>query len=517
MYKIKNSIPLIIFLFLFSPLFAKAQSVDDANFNPNYIIGDAEMLDSTAMNLDDIQQFLENKGSYLANYSCLNADGIVKKASEIIYDAAENNYDCDGVQLSDNPTLAEKQQKCKKISINPKLLLVLLQKEEGLVEDPSPKQTQLDWATGYGCFDGEPCSLHWKGFGKQLNSAALQFYDYMINPQYYTYQVGQTYTVSNTNKDPMTVTPADQATAALYNYTPHVYNGNYNFYILWQKYFTKNYLDGSLLQAKDEPGVWLIQDGMKRPFLSKAALLSRFDPNKIITVDKSDLDKYEKGTPIKFPQYSLIRSPRGTIFLLVDNYRHGITSDNVFKEIGFNPEEVVDASWDDVNSYQEGAPITATSTYPTGALLQDDKTGGVYWVINGTKAPVWDKVLFGIKFQFRKIIPVSPKELQNYTTVDPVTLDDGDLIKSPDSSAVYVISDGQKRAFMSGDVFEGLGYKWQNIIPVNEKLFNAIPEGDPITSIQGNNNSSSTDSSDTSLNTISSSTASSTVATTTSN
>jgi len=460
-----------------------------STFNPNYIISNSEILDSTSMSLNSIQEFLQNKGSYLAHYSCPNTDGVVKTAAEIIYDAAVNNYDCDGVNLSDNPTLTEKKLKCQPITINPKFLLVLLQKEQSLIEDPSPKQSQLDWATGYGCPDNGSCNPRWQGFGRQVNSAALQFFDYMTNPHRYTYKVGETYTFTNpystTKQEATVVTPANQATAALYNYTPHVYNGNYNFFNIWQRYFTRSYPDGSLLQVEGEVGVWLIQNGKKRPFLTKGALTSRFDINKIITVNKSDLDAYEKGAPIKFPQYSLIRSPSGTVFLLVDDKRRGFADGEAFRKIGFNPEEVIDASWEDINAYEEGTPITATSTYPTGALLQNKTTGGVYWVIEGTKAPLWDAIFLKTKFKHKKIIPVSPEELAEYTTVDPVIFEDGELVKSPYSPAVYVIANGKKCPITSGKVFEDLGYKWENIITVSPKVLHLYDEGEAITGKEG--------------------------------
>jgi len=91
-------------------------------FDPNNIISDLEILDYTSMDLADIQKFLENKGSFLATYSCPDAYGITRKASEIIYNAAANNFDCDGAILSDNPTIEERTAKCKKITISPKFL-----------------------------------------------------------------------------------------------------------------------------------------------------------------------------------------------------------------------------------------------------------------------------------------------------------------------------------------------------------------------------------------------------------
>ncbi|MDO8592791.1 MAG: hypothetical protein Q7R92_03415 [bacterium] len=479
MKKIYFLIAIIIFLFSF-PSFSRAQG-----FDPNNIISDQEILNYSSMDLADIQRFLETKDSYLANYSCSDASGITRKASEIIYNAAVNNYDCDGAVLSDNPTVEEKQAKCRKITINPRFLLVLLQKEQSLIESPSPSQSHLDWAAGYGCPDSGGCNSRWKGFGKQVNSAALQFRDYMDNPQFYTYKAGQTYALTNpygvVSSGSITVTPANQATAALYNYTPHVYNGNYNFYKIWQRYFTRFYPDGTLMQADGEAGVWLIENGVKRPFFSKGALLSRYDPGKIIKVGKSDLDKYSAGAPIKFPQYSLVKSPRGTIFLLVDNKKRGFTSMSAFRKMGFNPDEVVKASWEDLNVYANGANITATSTYPTGALLQDKTTGGVYYVIDGAKAPLTDKIFLTAKFKNKKIIKVKTAELEQYQTVKPYLFGDGELLKTKDSPYTYVISGGRKLLIADDKVFKNLGYKTENIIIVPPQVLYLYDAGTPIT------------------------------------
>ena len=458
----------------------RAGASAQAAFDPNYILSDAEMLDAGSMTLEDIKTFLREKNGFLATYSTADADGHIKTAAEIIYEAA-NNYDCDGIALSDNPTREEKKRKCAPVTVNPKMLLALLQKEQSLVEDPSPKQSQLDWATGYGCPDGAACSPRWQGFGKQLNSASLQFYDYMQSPQRYTYKAGQTYTVSNAKDMPASViTPKNRATAALYNYTPHVYWGNYNFYVLWRRYFTVHYPNGSLLQARGEVGVWLIQNGKKRPFLTRGALTTRYDAAKIISVEKSELDAYPVGAPVKFPQYSLVRSPRGTIFLLVDDARRGFASSEAFRLIGYNPAEVMDASWEDINAYAEGPPITASSTYPTGALLQDKTTGGVYWVTEGAKAPLWDAVLLKTKFRGKAVVPETPEKLATYETVPPVIFGDGELLKSSAAPSVYVIENGKKRPIASAAVFTGLGYRWENIVTVSPKLLALYPFGEPL-------------------------------------
>ena len=457
----KYKIPAILLLFFI--FFAPVVCFAEGNFNPNYIISDFEILDYTSMDLKSIENFLAAKNGYLATYSCADPEGNIMTAAEVIYDRAVTN------------------------KVNPKFLLVLLQKEQSLIEDTSPRQSQLDWAAGYGCPDGDSCNPRWQGFWKQINSASLQFRDYMDNPYLYTYKQGEAYIFTNPystiEREVVVVTPANKATAALYNYTPHVYNGNYNFYNIWQRYFTRTYTDGALLQAEGEAGVWLIQNGKKRPFHTRGALTSRFDENKIIIVNKADLDKYEIGAPIKFPNYSLVRSPGGTIFLLVDDKKRGFSDSEAFRKIGYNPEEVMDASWGDINSYADGLPITATSTYPTGALLQNNQTGGVYWVMEGTKAPIWDGIFLKTKFKYKKIIPVSPDELDSYGTISPVLFEDGELVKSPNSPAVYLISQGSKKPFISGKDFEDLGYKWENIITVSSKVLYLYNLGEPVVNI----------------------------------
>lgn len=451
----------LFFILLFVAQGAKADTQPDSNFNPNYIISDFEILDSDSMSLEQIQSFLVAKNSYLANYSCVDPQGKSLTAAQTIFNIAITN------------------------GVNPKFLLVLLQKEQGLVEDASPTQGNLDWATGYGCPDGGGCNERWRGFWKQLNSASLQFRDYLDNPHLYTYKQGQTYTFTNpystTIKADVLVTPSNAGTAALYNYTPHVYNGNYNFWKLWNKYFKGSlYPNGTLLQVQGESGVWLIQYGQRRAFLAKGALTSRFDINKIITVKKEELSKYSIGAPIKFPQYSIVRSPDNLLYLLVDDSKRMFDSKEAFKRLGYNPAEIMAATAEDLASYTTGAVISVNDAYPTGALLQDKKTGGVYWAQGNTKAPLTDPLYLKVKFKKKKIIQVSAAELAKLQTVAPVRFTDGELIKIENGFTIYVVENGALRPIASAQAFDALGYKKTNIINIPIKLFLSYPIGQPV-------------------------------------
>lgn len=476
----KKTVIIAIAILFIIPLGVKAEN----QFNPGMLISDYDLLNFKSMSLDQIQRFLESKNSYLATYKTLNAYGQEKMASEIIYDAAVNNYDCSDANLSDNPTEEERKLKCKSIgTVSPKFLLVLLQKEQSIIETKTPKASQLDWAMGYGCPDALACNPYFKGFGKQVNSAALQFRWYMLNPNSYNFKEGKTYTFKNQygtiNTANVEVTIENKATAALYNYTPHVYNGNYNFWIIWNRYFPgQGYPNGTVLKVDND--YYLIQNGIKRKFASISVLSSRFDPSKAITVGSSDLSAYEEGAPIKFHNYSIIMSPDGKLYLLVDDKKRLFSTNDTFKKLGFSIEEIQNASWQDINSYQNGKEITIASAYPTGALLQNKKTGGVYFVIEETKAPVIDKIFLSTKFKNKTIFPVSETELNSYQTVSPILFDNGELLKANNSPAVYLIQDEQKRAFLNGTVFEELGYQWKNIVIVPEKIINLYPTGEII-------------------------------------
>lgn len=507
----------ILIIFLFSLLIgqtAEAQSsFIDPDFNPGRIIEDNQMLNYNSMTLGEIQAFLENKNSYLANYRTENAYGVVKSAAEIIYDAANQNYDisfnyktnqyeCDhGLVLGTTLVESEIKQKCQPITtVNPLFLLILLQKESSLIENSKPTQNHLDWATGYMIFDGmitcSPYDKCWryKGFGKQVNSAALQFLYYLKTPGKYTYEAGKTYTFSNQYgtifKEGMTVYIENNATAALYNYTPHVFNGNYNVFKLLKRYTTekeeniikiiKAYPDGSLIKLANDPGIWLIEKGQKRPFLNYSAFISRFKPDQIVIVSEAEFSKYEVGPNIKFANYSIVQTPDEQIYLLVDKEKRPFASLAVFKKIGFNPEEIEKASVEDLTLYTVGKTITATSTYVTGALLQDTKTGGVYYVIDGTKAPLTDRILLTTKFKDKKIIKATPEELEKYTKVAPVLLDDGTLVKTDNYPTVYLISNGLKRPFADENIFASLGYNFNNVITVSSQFLYNYQLGGPI-------------------------------------
>jgi hypothetical protein len=328
---------------------------------------------------------------------------------------------------------------------------------------------------GYGvcdsCSMNDPALLIFKGFGTQVDKATARLKWFYDNRNAYK-QAGHEYII-----DGHSVIPSNQATAALYSYTPHIH-GNYLFWKIWQRWFKQYYPDGSLLQAYGEPGVWLIQYGLKRPIISRSALISRYDPSKIIQVTQAELDKYENGSPIKFANYSLLKEPDGKIHLLVNDYFRHIDTMQTFRSIGFNLEEVTDVQAGELDSYYQGEPITMNSRYPVGALLQNNQTGAVFFVQEGVKHPLIAREIMEINYPRYPIVSVSPQELDTYENGATIRFREGELLKGPSKAVVFVISKGTKRPIISGKVFEQLGYKWENIKNVSDTALSNLPLGE---------------------------------------
>ncbi len=446
----------VITIFIFLSLIIVPQNQALAlEFTPNEIIANADLLEYDSMDLSAVELFLDNHNGVLKNYRTKDHFGIERSAAEIIYNASQT------------------------YKINPKWILATLQKEQSLITNPSPSQYNLDWAMGYAVCDScsvdDPQVQLFKGFGTQVDRATWRIRYYYENPEKFNFQVGNLY-----NIDGQDVLVYNQATANLYNYTPHIH-GNYNFWLIWNRWFAKIYPDGSLLKLSNESGIWLIENGKRRPFWSKTALVSRYDQSKIIEVTRNDLQRYEIGYPIKYPNYSLLESPDGKIYLTVNDEKKEIESDEVFRTIGYNYDEVIEVTEEELSHYQDGRKITLNSLYPQGALLQDNKTGGVYYVEDGIKYPIWDKEIMLINYKNYHLTPVSSEELNKYVTAATgVGFRDGALIKTVDKSEVYVISNGRRRWIANESTFRQLGYKWYDIITVSEKVANLHPLGQPL-------------------------------------
>ena len=236
-----------------------------------------------------------------------------------------------------------------------------------------------------------------------------------------------------------------------------------------------------VLKEDNSPDIWLIAQGKKRRFTSYSAFLSRYQEKDIIGVRPGDLATYSEGSPIRFAQFSLLQVPGGGIYLLVDDKKYGIPSKKIFKNIGFNPDEIIPVSAQDVSDIPTIGLLSSYDQSPIGELLQDKKTGGVYYVSLGKKHPILERAVLQTNFPYLTPRRVSGTELDQYTESNPILFADGTLEKTPLFQTVYVISNGQRRAITTEEAFETLGFQWSHIIVSNGDTLSLHTEGDTIT------------------------------------
>lgn len=240
---------------------APASAVDAADFDPGYIVSDAQFYDGDALSAEQIQSFLNAKrpvcdtwrsgrGANLPPFTCLKD----YRQSVPSMRADEHCEAIDGALLSAAEIIAVVGQAC---SVSPKALLVLLQKEQSLVTDPWPWRTQYDHATGFSCPDTAPCDPEFAAFFSQVYYAARQFQIYRDLPERFNFRAGMQANIQyhpNGDCGFATIAIVNDATAGLYNYTPYTPNaaalmnllgtgdacssyGNRNFWRLWSEWF----------------------------------------------------------------------------------------------------------------------------------------------------------------------------------------------------------------------------------------------------------------------------------------
>lgn len=267
-----------------SLLFGSAASAADAReYKAGRIIDDSVFTNTNAMSVEQIQAFLDSKmpscdtygtgGGTYTNRNWIEDNLGISPPYRCVRDYRENpdtganNY---GTWTNPAGSLSSAEliyRYSRQFNINPQVLIVTLQKENGLITDNIPIPRQYQQAMGFGCPDhvapGQPvCDPAYNSFSNQLYQAARHFRGYMdrtltIVP--FTvgwYDVMWHPDLGRCGTGPVYI--ENKATAALYSYTPYQPNdaaknaqygygnscsayGNRNFYLYFTDWFGTTY------------------------------------------------------------------------------------------------------------------------------------------------------------------------------------------------------------------------------------------------------------------------------------
>ncbi len=188
---------------------AKTDALSGSEFRAGRIIDDSKFFDGSAMTAAEIHNFLVAKvpncdiwglqqhssGQTRAQYAAtrgISTPFICLKdfRSSTPAKPAETGL-CNGLTSSgDDGSAGIIYRIAKSCGISPKVLLVLLQKEQSLITDDWPWPIQYRSATGYGCPDTAPCDSEYYGFFNQVYMAARQFKRYARDSNSFNYKAG---------------------------------------------------------------------------------------------------------------------------------------------------------------------------------------------------------------------------------------------------------------------------------------------------------------------------------------
>ena len=301
MIKVKRSLLVVGFVLVSVALLAvatKPASVGASlvGFQAGNIIDDVTMSNKNSLSETQIQSFLKSKNS--CNNTNLNqviggVKQLVNGTGQIVsgsytWSVKDNHFVCmadeifgaNGLPAATGETAAHIiWQAAQDYSINPQVLIVLLQKEQSLITDTLPNSQQYKTATGYGCPDTAPCDSQYFGLKNQIRMAASLFRT-VLNGGWSNYPAYQTVYVQyspDTSCGGSNVYIQNYATSALYRYTPYQPNaaalaagwgqascgayGNRNFY----NYFTDWF--GSTQGQPTSPGL-VINNGQPTTLIS---------------------------------------------------------------------------------------------------------------------------------------------------------------------------------------------------------------------------------------------------------
>lgn len=525
----------IIFVPLFSLLIigcsfitnaTQANALSGSNFNAGHIIDDSVFYNASEMSSGQIQQFLNAKVPTCDTNGTQDRSGQTRAAygTSIGYpppytclkdyrtNTVSKPYEaglCNGYPAANHSAAEVIYNVAQSCGINPKVLIVLLQKEQGLITDDWPWTNQYRSATGYGCPDTAPCDAEYYGFFNQVYAAARQYKYYAKSPGSFNFRAGRNNFIGY-NPDGAcggsSVYIQNQATAGLYNYTPYQPNqaalavmndstpggsvhcgayGNRNFFWYYTKWF------GSPIRSligMAGGGVYYVDGAYKRVFPSEIAFLSYGHKwSDVLITSYADMNQIPDGPAMPYNTHFrdgiLVRSPGGGVYVISDGLKKPFPNEGTFFSYGYTWPDALVISRAEVNMIPEGTAMQYNVHLRDGYLVTSP-SGGMYVVSNGLKKPFPNEIAFlSYKYRWTDALMISYAEMSIIPDGSPMPYNtnfrNGYLITSP-GGGIYVVSEGFKKPFPNEATFYSYGYTFADALVIGRAEVGMIPDGSPM-------------------------------------
>lgn len=385
-----------------------ANALDGSKFDPGLIISDSVYYDFGAMSVAQVQSFLNNKVPKCKiaasdPFTCLRDFHMDVPAKE----AVEGR--CSAIDAATNQSAAQIIVTVgRACNINPRVLLVTLQKEQGFISNTSPSEAQYRKAMGYGCPDTAACSSKYYGFFNQMYSAASQFHWYGNPAGSFTFlKVGRNVTIDyQANKKSCgarTFMLKSQATAALYYYTPYTPNaaalanlygtgdscsayGNRNFWRYYWDWFGSPIGGGFLLKSATSDVFLIVDDPTSNTYekhrVTDTDLITALAPlGPIGTVSQEYLDSF----PASSDMTRLVKTATGSYWFVEGGRKYLVSSCEQATEFGLSCLSAVQLTANQLAALPSSGTLTSLIPETAGAT-----TGPQYLISGGQRHEILD-------------------------------------------------------------------------------------------------------------------------------
>jgi len=345
---------------------------DLSQFRPGNIISNAVFYDSSTMSEGDIDAFLRARvPSCQAGYTCLK--DFRQTTATRAADSYCGRYD-GAASESSARIIAKVAVAC---GINPQVLIVTLQKEQGLVTHTWPSDWRYTTAMGQGCPDTAACDSQYYGFFNQVYGAARQFKLYGQSSYFNWYTPGKTWNVlfnPNQSCGSSPVYIENQATANLYYYTPYQPNaaalragygegdgcsayGNRNFFNYFSDWFgSLQTRYAPIVKSATTPSMFLVTGGQKHYIPDEGTLRVLMSGLPSVSIVP---DSYLSSIPSGANASRYVHDPRiGALYLLEgDGTKHWFSTADLISRFGYSFGDYVSMSPAQIDAFSSGDAV----------------------------------------------------------------------------------------------------------------------------------------------------------------
>lgn len=238
--------------------------------------------------------------------------------------------------------------------------------------------------------------------------------------------------------------------------------------------------NGTLIKTANNDNVFVLDKGARRYIPSPQIFESHNQWKNVVTISDLEMASYSMGDYILFRDGTLI-SDKDKVYIVEHGFKRPFVSPAVFETRGYKWENVKMVNNQQIlNLHPTGPVVNSLDQRTDGDLIKTANSSNVYVLENGKRRLIPSPLVFDMRYRWNDVVTISSQEIGFYPLGRTIGFPDGMLVK--DDNSAYVIENSTKRPIAHAKDFDLLGYKWDNVIkPVDYQfVLGLYPDGEMV-------------------------------------